>query len=129
MTLKRQKIESKFIPPSARAKWGVEVLDEGFVPFPKKFLRCLSQVLGTAEYERLQVLLALVDYLRDEMKNPPSLQYLAFVAGLDEDVFRRHLNQLAEAGLVDVSGQEATLMYSVVGLKNAINKEAEKLDL
>lgn len=99
-------------------------MDEGYVPFPKKFLRCLSDVMGNGEYERLQVILALVDYLRDEMKNPPSLQYLAFNAGLAESRFREHLKQLAEEGLVDYSGQEVTLMYSIGGLKRAIEKAA-----
>lgn len=124
MSFQRQQVTQ--IPDAALAKWGSEALREGFVPFPKKLLRCLAEIMNDPAYQKLQVILAMVDYLRPELRNPPSLDYLAFIAGLEPEIFRERMNQLVNEGLIDVTGREETLMIGIPGLKAAIEREAAK---
>lgn len=126
--LQRQKTDTSKVPAAFRAKWGIDNLEEGFIPLPKMFLRVMSEVMGSKEYERLQVALAIVDYLREDISRPPSLQYLAFIAGLDEQTFKRHAKELTEAGLVDVNGPDGALMISAAGLKQSIKRHVAYAD-
>lgn len=122
---KRQEVPREKTPQAAIAKWGYPVLAEGFVPFPKKLLRRLPVVLGENAVERLQVILAIVDYLREDLKNAPSKDYLAFIAGLPIERFKAVLVELQELGLIDVTGTDDYFMINLKGLKDAIlNEEA-----
>lgn len=112
----RRKIDN--VPPLVQYKWSSKVTEEGFVPFPKRLLRCLSQIFGAgATIEHLQVVLAVVDYNRPNLLHPPSLGYLAFTAGLEEGVFRQRLKELESAGLVEVQDYGGdVLMVTIKGL-------------
>jgi hypothetical protein len=47
-------------------------------------------------------LLAVIDFMRPNLFRNPSLDYLAFSAGLSEDEFRTSLNRLCDNGLLTV---------------------------
>ncbi len=127
-TFKRPVVPRERIPDAAIAKWGLAVLSEGFVPFPKKLLRCLPSILGENGIEKLQVIMSIVDYLRDDLKNPPSKDYLAFIAGLPKERFKAVLTELHANDLVDVSGTDEFFMANLKGLKDAILNESAKAD-
>ena len=83
MGLERRKIDRTRIPDTAAHKWSLEVLEEGFVPFPKKLIRCLAEMFGGPDgIDQLRVLLAVIDYRRPDLVRPPSLEYLSFNAGM-----------------------------------------------
>jgi hypothetical protein len=117
---KRKKIEN--LPNLVQEKWSATVIDEGFVPFPKRLLRCLSDAFeNAATLEHLRVVLSVVDYSRPNLLHPPSLGYLAFNAGLDKETFRQKLNELKTAGLVEVeTDDDDAVAVSIRGLLNKI---------
>lgn len=123
-TFKRQEVPRERTPAAAIAKWGYPVLSEGFVPLPKKLLRRLPAVLGGNALEKLQVILAIVDFLREDLKSQPSKDYLAFIAGLPVERFKVILKELEEAELIDVSGTDDFVMFNLKGLKDLILSEA-----
>ena len=83
----RQKLPRGSITPRIAAKWGEEVLDEGYVVFPKRLMRCLPAIFGrTQGIKELQVALAIADFLRPNLSRGPSVEFLAFTTGLDETV-------------------------------------------
>ncbi|AMV32128.1 hypothetical protein VN12_08395 [Pirellula sp. SH-Sr6A] len=123
---KRLIIPRERTPESALAKWGYEVLEEGFVPFPKKLLRCLPSVVGSDGIDQLRVILSIADFMRSDMKAPPSIDYLAFIAGMPRDKFKESLRLLQERGLVDAMGPDDFLGISIKGLKDLIVAEAAK---
>jgi hypothetical protein len=98
---KRQKVDK--IPEAAIAKWSQAVIEEGFIPFPKRFLRVLSGVFKSEEMKLLQALLAIVDFRRAKQAYPPSRDYLAFIAGLPDDEFGGLLRDLKSRGLIEVA--------------------------
>lgn len=103
------------------AKWSDAVLDEGYVPFPKRLLRAAPKIFrGEHAIEQLAVALALVDYIRPGQGRPPSVGFLAFLAGLDPDRFMERLRQLSDAGLVNWAGSREGLKYSLEGLHRAV---------
>lgn len=114
------------IPEAAIAKWSGDILSEGFVPFPKKLLRTLGQTFNEPAYERLQVVLAIVDYIRPSLTNPPSVEYVAFVAGLTPERCRVVLNDLKNAGLIEYDGKETGLAIGLDGLKGRIRRLSEE---
>lgn len=105
---RRKKIEN--VPQMVQHKWSAKVTDEGFVPFPKRLLRCLSKALGDdATFDHLRVILSIADYNRPNLLHPPSMGYLAFNAGLEKETFRSRLKELQRRGLVvvEVDNDEA----------------------
>ncbi len=83
------------------AKWESKTLDEGFIPFPKRLLRCQHLIFsGEKGVEELAVVLAIVDFKRPNLLRQPSLSYLAFLSGLSVEVFKERLQELIERGLV-----------------------------
>jgi hypothetical protein len=119
----RQKISSSSLPASLVAKWGNSALLEGFVPFPKKLLRCLGQILsGRDALERLAVIMAIADYLRPNLTRGPSREFLAFLSGLSIDRVGEILNQLAAEGLITVSDKNSDeLDVAITGLLERID--------
>ena len=86
-----------------KCKWPRGTLSEGFVPLPKKLLRCVHQLFtGDGGMEDLAVVLALVDYKRPAISRPPSLEYVAFVAGLTVEQLNGALGRLQSAGYIEV---------------------------
>jgi hypothetical protein len=97
----RQKYPADRISENVRAKWGDDVPDEGFVPMPKRFLRILDGVLGPSdELDELRALLAVVDFQRKELKQYPSVDYLAFLAGLKVSEFKAAADRLIHKELL-----------------------------
>ncbi len=80
------------------------MLDEGFVPFPKRLLRCMHRLFtdGNAAKD-LAVVLAIVDYARPNLTRKPSIEYLSFLAGLTIEEFEAGLVRLEQRGLIRVA--------------------------
>jgi hypothetical protein len=109
------------------SKWSPEVLNEGFVPFPKRLLRCLPKLFsGTGGVEKLATVLAIVDFQRGNLSRDPSPEYLAFVAGIAPENFERNLAQLVVEKLVMVEETETGLKISLQGLLNAIEEQTKE---
>ena len=101
----RQKVDG--IPDRITVKWSAEVLDEGFVAFPK---RLLSDVFsGETGIDDLRVVLAVADFRRPDQWRQPSLAHLAFLAGMGESEFRAALQRLQDRKLVWKRGTEQAL--------------------
>jgi hypothetical protein len=127
MEFARRKIDVSRLPAAVRSKWPDDVLDEGFTPLPKRLLRTLSKIFPPAEsIEELQVILAFVDYLRPELSRGPSLDFLAFTAGLEMERFLKVLHVLEERGWVKVTGSSQAIDLSQESLDGFMCKIAEK---
>ena len=101
--LKPKKIDPERIPGVVAEKWNKPVLDEGYVPFPKRLIRCLGKVFeGPTAVEQLAVVLAIVDYRRPNLMRPPSIEYLALISGLSVERFEERLKELVEQKLIEV---------------------------
>jgi hypothetical protein len=113
------------VPAVVAAKWAPEVLDEGFVPFPKRLIRTLARIFrGEHGVANLAVVLAIVDYRRDTPVREPSIGYLAFNAGLTTEEFRERLADLHEQGLIDFWGSDEALRVEIKGLVRTIVRES-----
>jgi hypothetical protein len=123
MQLIRPQIDPFKLKPNILAKWPVELLGEGFVPFPKKLLRTLGVLFeNSREIDELVVLLAAVDYKRDNFDNRPSVEYLAFTAGIPARRFREALSRLKKKAWVEIDVEPAddTIDITIVGLSRKI---------
>lgn len=111
----RQQVDPAKLPPQAVQKWSAAILEEGFVPFPKKLLRCMHRIFDGSKgsMQELAVLLAIVDFRRPNQTRLPSLEYLAFVAGLKVAEFEAALDRLEGKGFVKVRGDKEALDVSV----------------
>lgn len=106
----RKKIDAAQLPPAFRAKFPDYVLEEAFVPAPKRLLRALPVLFpGNPEIEDLGVLLSVVDFKRPKLTRLPSLDFLAFVAGMNPDQFERSLERLKGRGWIHVEGTREAL--------------------
>lgn len=95
----RQYVDPRSFKEEVRFKWPDELWNEGFVPLPKKLLRALPALFPNDEaIIELVTILALADYRRPRAQRPPSLRYLAFVAGLPSETMRRALDKLEASG-------------------------------
>lgn len=117
----RQTIDATKIPSAARHKWGDLILSEGFVPFPKTLLRTLLIVLEGGDLELLQVVLAVIDYDRPNLRNYPSAAYLSHLAGMPEERFMHRVADLVRMGLAQMIGDAANLHVNLGPLKNKIS--------
>jgi hypothetical protein len=98
----------------------------GFVPFPKKLLRAMHRLFsGVDSAKDIAALLAIVDFRRPNVTRRPSLAYLAFVAGLDDEEFRAALYRLEAMGYVRVGGDPVGLEVSLSGLLDAVERETK----
>lgn len=119
----RQQVDVSRLPSTIVAKWSPALLNEGFVPFPKRFLRCLPKILkGEHAVRDLAVILAVVDYKREKLLRLPSAEYLAFVAGTELPEFEASLNRLKEGGLVTFKRDTECIDVSIDGLIARIEK-------
>jgi hypothetical protein len=92
------------VPDSLTAKWSSKILEEGFVPFPKKLLRCMRELFAGAEgFAELAVLLGVADYKRPSLSRPPSREYLAFLVNMPVDEFNAVLDRLEKRGFCKVT--------------------------
>lgn len=91
------------IPDAVVAKWNKEVLDEGYIPFPKKLLRSMSEIWDKSPaIKELAIILSAVDFSRANYSQRPSKEYLAFVAGLDMEDFEEAYARLKKKRLIKV---------------------------
>jgi hypothetical protein len=122
----RQRIDTARLPHQVVEKWSPAVLSEGFVPFPKRFVRSLHRIFpGVESIAELSVVLAVVDYKRPNLTRPPSLAYLSFLAGLGEDAFTEALARLVSKGYARVAGNAEGMEIAVNGLLEAIVRETQ----
>jgi hypothetical protein len=99
----RQKINEESMPRAIIAKWGSAALIEGFVPFPKRLLRCLNQVFeGKDAIERLMVVMAIADYRRPNLTRGPSREFLSFLTDLSVERVGSILEELRSDGFITV---------------------------
>ena len=130
MKFTRPRLQNSKLPEAAKYKWAVNVLSEGFVPFPKKLLRTMTALFqGDVGVEELNVILAIVDFKRPGNKSDLSVEYLAFLAGLNPSRVPSILDRLVQRGLITVE-QDAIgrLNIDYPGLISAIEKIAELRD-
>lgn len=107
--------------PQLLAKWDSRVLAEGFVPFPKRLLRCLSRIFnGEKSLDELAVVLAIVDYKRPDLSRPPSPEFLAFLLDIPVDRFRSILESLRDKALISFREDETGLEIEISGLTKKI---------
>ena len=118
-----RKINPTRLPETVLAKWSAEILDEGFVPFPKRLLRCLVRLFGQAgSLAHLALILAVVDYKRPQLSRLPSADYLAFICGLSPKQFKENLTALKKKGWVSVHGDDSALDVNIDGAMEQILK-------
>lgn len=70
--------------------------------------------------DHLAAVLAIVDYKRPNLTRLPSLDYLAFTAGLSADKFRTFLEALGRRKLVTTAGTDEELEVRLDGLLEEI---------
>jgi|SRR6185437_5719998 len=130
MEFRRRKLDAAAMPFVVRQKWtGRKVLDEGFVPFPKRLLRVAKKLFkGDRRMSNLQAMLAIVDYERPTAARAASLKYLAFLAGLSTKSFRRSINDMKDLGWLKVEGKEDGLTIDYRGFVKAIEAATEEPD-
>ena len=96
---KRQRVH-RFSEDSL-AKWPSGILAEGFVAIPKRLIRTLGEAFGGGDWaDELSALLAVVDFKREGNIRLPSVSYLAYLAGLSEDVFLSSLDRMSDRGII-----------------------------
>lgn len=101
MPFERQSIDPKKITPLLRHKWSPKVLEEGFIPFPKRLLRCAGGIFkGDHRLGQLRVVLAIVDYARPDVETRPTMRYLQFATGMTKARILECLDELEAAGLL-----------------------------
>ncbi len=122
----RQKIDTSRLPEAILMKWSPGVLEEGFVPFPKKLLRVLHKAFGTPHaLESLAILLAIADYKRPSLSRDPSLDFLAFLAGLEPPKAMEILKKLESKGWIEMHTSQSGLDIKMEGFLNFIETLAD----
>jgi len=101
---KRKKVDK--VPDAVIHKWNRPVTDEGFVPLPKRLLRCMATLFDVPQLKSIQALLAIVDFKRPNLLHPPSKDYLAFIAGMSVAEFDDCLTDLERRGLIEIKLRE-----------------------
>src|SRR4051812_15353427 len=97
----RSKVPVASIPETLRSKLPLDLLEEGDTPISKRLIRSFPHVfVGKNCLAKLAVVLALVDYKRPEMPRWPTLEFLAFVAGMPREEFKSRLDELVEDQLL-----------------------------
>jgi len=120
----RQHVPAKSLPAVVAFKWGLPALEEGFVPLPKKLLRCVGNIFqGPEAMERFAVTMAIADYLRPNLTRGPSREFLGFLCDLPVARINMVLADLTAAGLVIASDTAAgELEVSLDGLLKRIEE-------
>jgi hypothetical protein len=119
----RQQVLPQQLSETVKAKWSEDILQEGYIPFPKRLLRTLLRLFGdSTELGELAVILAAIDYKRPRLSRPPSAEYLAFTAGIPIERFNQLLADIAEKGWAEVRRESKgnTVDVNLQGLQEAI---------
>ncbi len=124
----RQVFEPGQFPPNVRVKWPDEILEEGFVPFPKKLLRSLHALFdGAVEVDELAAILSIIDYRRPHPFRAPTVDFLAFTAGIPTQRFNAILSKLKKKGWVklDYEPLDETVEISTEGFNLEVLKAVQ----
>jgi hypothetical protein len=127
----RQRLREQDLPRAVLAKWNAATLDEGFVPLPKRLLRCLPQVFqGGDAIERLTLVMAIADYRRPNLTRGPSSAFLAFLSGLLPERVMELLEALKGDGLISYTLKGADELEIDIGglLRRVVSLTAENLN-
>jgi hypothetical protein len=125
-TFTRQTIKPSAFKPRLTEKWRSDILAEGFVPLPKRLLRCVHKLFGGKHaMEDFSALMAIVDFRRPNLTRNPSREFLAFVSGLESDAFDAALLRLEQAGYISVAECEDGVSIALDGVFDRIAAEAE----
>ncbi|HWB55168.1 MAG TPA: hypothetical protein VG722_13280 [Tepidisphaeraceae bacterium] len=109
------------MPFVLRSKWGGRVLDEGYVPVPKRLLRCAGKLFrGKRRLSNLRAMLAIVDYERPTVARAASIEYLAFLAGMSKKRFSESLQDMQQCGWITVKGPSDGVTINYRGFIKAI---------
>ncbi|WP_145944352.1 hypothetical protein [Fuerstiella marisgermanici] len=111
-------MDSSKVSAVLQHKWSKDIMDEGYIPFPKRLLRVLPQFFG--DVSLLQVVLAVVDYSRPDLTHPASYEHLAFMAGMPVEEFRKGVTRLKQIGWVKTMGPEDAVWFDLDRLKELI---------
>lgn len=97
------------------------------MPFPKRVIRALSQLYpNDTSIEELLVILAAADFRRPNLKQRPSVDFLAFTAGLSSERFAAALGRLIGKGWVENSGDDDALELSHEKLFSLVRERARE---
>ena len=119
----RKKIRHSKLPAVMTAKWSHSILEEGFTPMPKRLLRAIGKIFkGEHGAVDLAVVLSVADYKRLNLYRLPSIEYLAWNAGLSVELFRQRLEQLVIKELVIRRGSDQDLDISLAPLEETVER-------
>lgn len=92
---------------SALDKWPVRMLEEGYLPFPKRLMRSFHQIfIGELGMDHFATVLSAADFKRRNLSRLPNVEFLAFTAGLEPERLEQCLNELDQTGVVSVRFEE-----------------------
>ena len=91
-------------------------------------MRTLKDVFSCEDFELLQVVLAVVDFDRPNLRQAPSVGYLAFLAGMTEERFMMRLTELQKRNLLEFQGSPSDMTVFLGKLKENSNKVAGEKD-
>lgn len=124
--LKRQKLPTNSIPSSLTVKWPIQLLEEGYVPFPKTLVRCLHLLfMGPTAATDIAVVLVITDTFYLKRTRLPTPIFLSFLAGLSVEATMASLERLKALGYARVKASEEGLDIDLRGLWTRI-EEATK---
>lgn len=88
---------------SALDKWPVRMLEEGYLPFPKRLMRSFHRIfVGPLGMDHFATMLAAADFKRRNLSRLPNVEFLAFTAGLEPDRLEQCLYDIHQVGVVSV---------------------------
>ena len=94
--------------------------------FPKRLLRCLPRLFEQqGSVGDLQVILAIVDYMRPNLTRAPSYDFLAFTAGMTVPVFKDHVREMEKKEWVTATGPDEAVTIDISGLLSQIERLTE----
>lgn len=107
------------VPPErlglAAEKWSLTMLKEGFVPLPKRLLRSFHRIfVGQLGMEHFAAVMTVADYKRRNLTRLPSVEFLAFTAGLEPERLEQCLHELNQSGVVSIGFKEDSRQGRVV---------------
>lgn len=111
------------VAEAMQAKWPGQVLDEGFIPFPKRLLRCMGKLFQEPDaIDDLRVLLAIADFARQKLLRLPSYDYLAFIAGMTPENFKARLAVMQKRDWLTTNEISGGVVIDITPLSRLIEK-------
>lgn len=121
----RQRLHPATLSAILKEKWPEDLLLEGYVPLPKRVLRALPTLFPDDKaIEELVVVLSYIDYRRPAVSRKPSLEFLAFNAGLTPKQFTAAIRRLEKKGHVSRSGDDERVTLDLDGFMDEIRRLA-----